>query len=330
MKKIFLSTLCLGMFTALSYTVSAQDDTIKENKDEEIIIRKNGNKDSKITLEMKGDDVLINGKPLSEYNDDDVTVIKKKIRENSEDRFLFAPGGGKGNMELFNEDNDKAEPKAFLGVTTEKNDKGVKISKVSKNSPAEKAGLKEGDIITKVGNKKINDPEELVDAVTSYKPKDEVKIYYQRGGKSNDVKATLGERKNTVNYFSFKNNMPPMNGPMIKDFKFNMPFAYNQDEPFNKFWMRSNKKIGVRIEDIENDGGAKITNIEEGSAADKAGLKKDDIITEVNGEKVKNVDEVREGISQTDKDNFTIKAKRGATEMSFDIKIQKKMNSADL
>ena len=86
----------------------------------------------------------------------------------------------------------------------------------------------------------------------------------------------------------------------------------------------------TQIEDADNAGGAKITTVEEGSAADKAGLKKNDIITEVDSKKVKNIEDAREQILQTDKDNYSIKAKRGSTEMNFEIKIPKKVNSADL
>ena len=218
------------------------------------------------------------------------------------------------------------ETRPFLGVTTEKDDKGVKITDVAKGSAAEKAGLKEGDIITKVGDKKIADPEDLTDAVRSYKPKSEVKIYYQRNGKANDTKAILGERKESrMRTFSFNGdgNAARWNGNMMKDFKFDMPPMPR--EPFHNFWMPQNKKLGVKIEDTDNDNGAKITNVEEGSAAEKAGLKKDDIITEVDGQKVKNTDEVREQVLENEKSNYTIKAKRGTTEMSFEIKIPKKI-----
>ncbi len=330
MKKIFLSIVCLGIFCIINHSAFAQNDEQKESNNEEIVIRKKGNKDSKITLEMKGDDVTINGKPLSEYNDDGITVIKRRNLRNDRNSMLLDDGGRGEDMQIFDDNDDNENPKAFLGVTTEKNDKGVRITSVSKGSSAERAGLKEGDVITKVGDKKVDGPDDLIDAVASQKPKDEVKIYYQRNGKLTDTKATLGEKKNTANYFSFRNNMPSMKGPMMKDFKFDMPFNYNGMQPFDKFWINPNKKIGVRIEDTENEAGVKVTNVEDGSAADKAGLKKDDIITEVNGEKVKNVGDVREEISQTDKDNFTVKAKRGSNEMSFEIKISKKMNSADL
>jgi serine protease Do len=331
MKKIFISVLSLTILSGITQRSTAQEDKIKDNKQEEIIIRKNGDKDTKVTVEMKGDDILINGKPLSEFKDDDVTVIKrKKITHNGND-FLTRPHGG--NSIYLNDDDDGEETRPFLGVSTDRDDKGVKITGVSKGSAAEKAGLKEGDLITKIGDKKITDPEELTDVVKSYKPKDEVKIYYERNGKSNETKAILGERKQSIARSFFYNNdeVPHMNPKMFKDFNFQMPpMETMPGQPFNKFWMGPNKKLGVKIEDTENDGGVKITNVEEGSVAEKAGLKKDDIITEVDGGKIENVDDAREKILQNDKTNYTIKAKRNGTDMNFEIKIPKKTNSADL
>ena len=329
MKKIFITVLSLAIFSGITQNVNAQDEKIKENKEDEIVIRKNGEKDVKVTVEMKGNDVLINGKPLSEFKDEDITVMKrKKITRRGNDFFIGPRSGGDS---FFNYDNNSEETVPFLGVTTDKNEKGAKVAEVSKGSAAEKAGLKEGDIITKIDDKKIEDPEDLTDAVKSYKPKDEVKIYYERKGKLNTAKAVLGERKTAAKAFYFNNNeFPKMDQKAFKDFNFHMPpMDIRPGQPF-KFWMDQHKKLGLRIEDVEGDAGAKITNVEEGSVAEKAGLKKDDIITEIDGKKVKDVEETRDAVSENDKTSYTIKAKRNGTDMNFDIKIPKKTNSSDL
>lgn len=329
MKKLFLPTLCLGIFSATMLTAAAQDDILKENKRNEIVIRKKGNKDARITVEIKGEDILVNGKPLSEFDDSDVTVLKRNETIRRGNDIFVRPHGG--NAFFYDSDD---EPKPLLGVTTEKNDNGVKITSVTRGSAAEKAGLKEGDVITRLGDKKITEPRDLVDAVRSYKPKNEVKISYQRNGKTVDTKAVLGEQRGRFGTFSFNGDeMPGMDADMMKnfkmkDFKFEMPPM--PKEPFKNFWMPQNKRLGIKIEDTDDDNGAKITNVEEGSAAAKAGLKKDDIITEVDGDKVKNTDEVRDKVSENEKNNYTIKAKRGAAEMIFEIKFPKKLHTADL
>jgi serine protease Do len=328
MKKILLRALLPGLLMGLINTAGAQKNKSKENKNQEIIIMKHGDKDSKVTIETKDGEVYINGKPASEFKDDNISIITKKRGGSN---FMYTP---EGNMNLFSDDD--GEKKAFLGVTTEDADKGVKIMDIQKGSAAERAGLKEGDIITKVGNRKIENPDDLMEAVTSYKPKEEVKIYYERNGKSNDVKATLGEKTDRFRSFSFNGPDTRINGDLLnnfnRDFQYKMPpMALAPAQPFNKFWRFGNKRLGVRVEDTENDSGAKITNVEENSAAEKAGLKKDDIITEVDGGKVKDVSDVLEQVRDNpDKTSYTIKAKRNGSEMSFDIKFPKKMNNADL
>ena len=316
MKKIILLALCWPL---CSYPIYAQKEKTKNNS-REIIIIKNGDKDKKLTIETKDGGVFINGKPSSEYKDDDVNVITQKFKSNR--NFLYTPGAGA--FHFF--DDSKGEKKAFLGVTTDKVDDGVKITGISKGSAAEKSGLKEGDVITKVGNKTITDPEELMDAIATYKPKEEVTIYYKRDGKSGDAKATLGERSFSRSFSFNGNSMSDM------DFNFTMPkIAALPHEPFAMSWGFGRGRLGVSIEDTDNDSGVKITDVQDESAAAKSGLKENDIITEVNGKKVKDVTEVRKELAEVkNKNSYNIKAKRNGSDMNFEIKIPKKINKATL
>ena len=60
-------------------------------------------------------------------------------------------------------------------------------------------------------------------------------------------------------------------------------------------------------------------------------MKADDVIIEIGNKKVMNTDEVREALDQNEeKSNYKIRAKRNGKEMSFDIKIPKKLKTANL
>ncbi len=301
-----------------SYPLYAQKEKTKHNG-REVIIIKSGDKEKKLTIETKDGEVFINGKPSSEYKDDDVNVIRQKFK--NDNNFLYTPGA---NTFKYFEGDGKA--KAFLGVTTEKVDDGVKITNVSKGSAAEKAGLKEGDVITKVGNKKISDPDELMNAVTTYKPKEDVNIAYKREGKAGETKAAMGERSFARTFSYNGNRMSDM------DFNFTMPkIAALPREPFAMSWGYGRGRLGVSIEDTDNDSGVKITDVQDESAAAKSGLKENDIITEVNNKKVKDVNEARKEMAEVkDKGSYNIKAKRNSSEMNFEIKIPKKINKATL
>lgn len=82
-------------------------------------------------------------------------------------------------------DNDlapyfKVEPKS-----------GALILEVTKESPAAKAGLKSGDIITKVGDEFVRDPDDLIEALNDFEEGDKVAITYVRQGKTATLEAVL-------------------------------------------------------------------------------------------------------------------------------------------
>ncbi|WP_327085220.1 trypsin-like peptidase domain-containing protein [Nonomuraea sp. NBC_01738] len=87
---------------------------------------------------------------------------------------------------------------AFLGVsvTDATGDvPGALIGQVTAGSPADKAGLKQGDLITKVGDKAVDTGDTVVGQVRGFKPGQQVKITYMRDGKPNEVTVTLEEKK---------------------------------------------------------------------------------------------------------------------------------------
>lgn len=99
--------------------------------------------------------------------------------------------------------------RAFLGVSVQSltdqlagyfgvnPDEGALIGKVVEDSPAEKAGLKAGDVILKVGDEEIHDTGDVTDAVRSQKPGDEVEVEVMRDRKKKTFKATLAEKEDT-------------------------------------------------------------------------------------------------------------------------------------
>ncbi|RUQ22329.1 S1C family serine protease [Kocuria sp. HSID16901] len=70
---------------------------------------------------------------------------------------------------------------------------GAVIKDVSSGSPAAKAGLKSGDVVTKLNGHAISDAESLTAAVREAAANQEVDVTYTRGGNSTDAKVTLGD-----------------------------------------------------------------------------------------------------------------------------------------
>ncbi len=65
---------------------------------------------------------------------------------------------------------------------------------VTPNGPADKAGLKPGDTITKLDNTVIDSGPTLISEIWQHKPGDQVTLTYKRGGKEHTAEVTLGQR----------------------------------------------------------------------------------------------------------------------------------------
>lgn len=88
------------------------------------------------------------------------------------------------------------EIRAYLGTIPEYGiaTEGVRLAGVSSGSPAARAGLREGDVIIRLAEKKIQNIEDLTDALSARKAGDEVEVVVLRSGKPLTLKATLSSR----------------------------------------------------------------------------------------------------------------------------------------
>jgi 2-alkenal reductase len=70
---------------------------------------------------------------------------------------------------------------------------GVYVTRVAENSPASRAGLQEGDIITKVGSVALDETHSYVNTLFEFQPGDQVMLDVVRGGETTQLNVTLGE-----------------------------------------------------------------------------------------------------------------------------------------
>jgi serine protease Do len=345
MKKTLITLSAAIAISSFAFAQEEKKSTEKKNETSEIIIRKDGEKETKITVQIDGDNIMVNGKPMVEFNDDGVKILKRKMMV-TDGSPLLIDGDFNFNGD-FNEVEEKTDTVAFLGVSTEKSEKGAKVISLSKESPAEKAGLMENDIITKLNSQKVEDPESLYKAVTANKPNDEVKITYLRDGKEKTTKATLKLKVQTDRKVIVMKNMrgdrrpfgrpgfppPPFgeeeeiriegNGMFGNPESEGMPFRFNTFPP--------KQKLGIKIQDTEEGNGVKVIDVAENSVAEKAGVMKDDIVTEISGQKINNTDDIRALLSEDEKrESYKIKLMRNGKEMEFEIKPPKKLKTMNL
>lgn len=216
----------------------------------------------------------------------------------------------------------------YLGVITVKDDKGVKIDEVAVGSPAEKSGLKKGDVITSIDQKSVNTPEKLLEVVSALKPDQKVNVSYLRNNKKQETAVTLGKNESIaidnlrgLREFSFR----------FPDSGFNRNAPFRRLEPFNNHRPSTAKpKLGMQVQDTENDQGVTVLNVTPESPAAKAGVKEGDIITEINGRKISGVGVAQKEIRDVKGSEYPVQILRNKKTMNIVIKIPKELKKADL
>ena len=369
MKKFLLRTgllACLAL--PICFTGQAQDDRQSDgdnhsNNDKDrgdgessvdehpqttqITIRQTGDKPTKLTLEYKKGKYLINGKPVDQYKNGDVSVIINRNDDVDAQGFGPVPPPPPiaavspfrdqlvAAMDLQRQSQDMArqsaniarmrmkmaEPRTFLGVACKEAEKnGATVVEVTKGSAAEKAGLIKGDIITRINDQKVDNPKRLTEIVRGYKAGDNIKLVYLRAGKEQTANATLQLSKSGSMAYNYQFQQPEQL-QMLQDMHMPRSFLMEDESP----------KIGLQVQDAEDGKGVTILSVDDSSAAQKAGLKTGDQITAVDGETVKDAEDLADKVGDAH-DKISIKATvlRSGTSQDIEIRIPRKLKKADL
>jgi serine protease Do len=315
--KFSAALLALG-FTSFS-AIAQSDDAPNAQKDENIVIHKKSGADEKLTIVVDGDKITVNGKPLADFKDGDVQIMSTDGMPPMDDMVIspMPPGG----VQMFDRKMTIHSNKAILGVMSEKADNGVAITSVTKGSAAEKAGLQKDDIITKVGDAAIANPDDLYKAIGKYNAGDKVNISYTRNGAANTTSAVLDKNKSE----------DLLQGNMGNDYNYHYNIAPRMRN-FSYSWNDNKPRMGVEVQDTEDGNGIKITDVNDDDApAAKAGLKEGDIITTINGTAVKSVDDLKTSLKNAKEgDSIAVQYLRDGKTQSTQIKFPKELKSADL
>ena len=144
---------------------------------------------------------------------------------------------------------------------------GVLVQEVQNGGPADKAGLKPGDIITTVDGRGIKDGDDLVNEIASRRPGSSIRLGYIRDGQQQDTTVTVGDRDKV---FAELNNPQPENNP-------------------EGGGGAGETKLGVVVHDIPQTMASKIhasgvlvDSVRTGSFADLNGMEPGLVITHVN------------------------------------------------
>ena len=155
---------------------------------------------------------------------------------------------------------------------------GAVVTQVEPGSPAEKAGLKVGDVITEVNGKTVNDAGELQVAVGMKQPGASLELKVLRDGNPKDLSVTLeafGARNKEQKTASDESGRPRW-GIGLADLT---------------------PELRQELQLNDNVNGAVVAQVAPGSSADNAGLQRGDVITEVNRKPVRSADDVKKALS---------------------------------
>ena len=174
--------------------------------------------------------------------------------------------------------------------------KGVQVPRVQEDSPAEKAGVKAGDIILKVNDKVIENADQLRNYIASLSPGTEVDLTIWRDGKEKIITVKLGER--------------PSEQEMAKGETIDV----------------AREKLGLTVQNLtdelakrfgfEDEKGVLVADVRRGSPADREGIKVGDLIVSVNRKPVKNVSDFNDIVKEL-KPNDIVLLRLKRESMSF-------------
>jgi C-terminal processing protease CtpA/Prc len=248
---------------------------------------------------------------------------------------------GPGDVRAKEKDEEKKAEKrvvvrhaggSWLGVgldDTEGDLRGAKIRSVEKDSPAEKAGLKEGDVVARFDGEAVRSASQLARLVRETPAGRSVAIEVSRGGTTQKLTATLAEGKRRVRVFAGDGSAG------MREFAFEMPeFDIEVPEPPEppapphapvaphmwswkgddfgdrdfRFLVGGPRKLGIEYMEIGEQlagyfklagkTGVLVSSVDPDGPAGKAGMKAGDVILKLGAEAIEDGDDLREAVAE--------------------------------
>ena len=181
--------------------------------------------------------------------------------------------------------------------------KGALVSQVNKDSPAEKAGLKAGDVIVRMDGKEVSDTRQLRNLVAATAPGSSVKIDVIRSGKEKTFSATISKMTAEATAIS---------------------------EPSGKAKDQLTK-LGLDVQaltpelakqyDLQGEHGVLISGVEPGSPASMASLQTGDLIVEANRQPVTDIGKLQDALGKS-QEQVLLLIKRGGSSLFVVVRLK--------
>ena len=248
--------------------------------------------------------------------------------------------GGGSFLGVYAEDVNK-ENMARYGL---RDARGVAITQVIKDSPAEKAGLRKDDVIVRFEDDSVTSVRKLNRLVSEVAPDQTVKLRISRGGGEQEVAVTIGKRNQSINAMGDWHGLEKLKGldkmeglDRLKDFELNMPPGANvwkwegqgPGKDGMMFAFGNHRRIGISTTrltkqlaeyfGIGDSTGVLVTSVMDDSPAAKAGIKAGDVITAIDGEKVEDAGDLAQGINKKKEGDVTLTLIRNKNQRTITV-----------
>ena len=195
--------------------------------------------------------------------------------------------------------------KAAFGLETTD---GVLVQSVEPGGPADRAGLRRGDVVLEVNGNRVDSSRELIDAVSYAGPRKPVTMRIVRDGRAQQLDVTTGERPDSL---------PERDQPQVVD------------DPRSRVGIAAHPltaELRQRLALRDTRDGVLVAGVKPGSPADRAGLLAGDVIVEVNGRPVDGVDALRASVQSARSGQYLrfyiVRPSPGGSPASFYLPVQ--------
>ena len=245
--------------------------------------------------------------------------------------------GGGSFLGVYAEDINK-ENMARYGM---REVRGVAITQVIKDSPAEKAGLRKDDVIVRFEDDSVTSVRKLNRLVAEVAPDQTVKLRISRSGGEQEVAVTIGKRNQSINAMGDWHGLKGLDKieglDRLKELEGDMPPGANvwkwEGQGPGKdgmiFAFGNHRRIGVSTTQltkqlaeylgIGDSKGVLVTSVMDDSPAAKAGLKAGDVITAIDGEQVEDAGDLAQGINKKKDGDVTLTVIRNKNQRTITV-----------
>ncbi|MBU8869643.1 MAG: PDZ domain-containing protein [Gemmatimonadales bacterium] len=208
---------------------------------------------------------------------------------------------------------------------------GVLISEIVEDSPAQKAGLEDGDVILIFNGKEIESSKVLTKAVRKAGSGENVKVVILRDGKEKTLKVELGEQDDETFIYNGDKLKKLLKLKELKELGKLDSLKWIEEEDCHIEIFEGNRGVmGIHIDDlseqmgeyfdVENGEGVLVTEIVKDGAAGKAGMKAGDVIVKMDGQNISSTGELHKALADTEAEQeMKVEVRRKGDKKEFKV-----------